>query len=157
MKGPTTATTISIVSHCPRCGHYSTTLGPDMVAHKQYALDEIRMALEGSDDYCMASERTRRYWRAQTRGMLDAVARKIRLYIDRILSLAEVESLLVGHLESLGDRWLRALLDLFHVNFNNLCRFVTVVRPIIAKGGGRTQALGGSAHAPAPGREAKPP
>jgi len=133
--GQAIGSTVSIVSHCPRCGHYSTTLDSDTIAHKHYSLTEIRKVLEGDVDYSLASERTRQYWRNWIRTVIATVVRKIQRYHKYLFSQGQVYRLLIEHLESLGDWWLRVLLDLFSVNNNNLCIFVTVTSSIIAQGG----------------------
>jgi hypothetical protein len=133
--GQTISSAVSIVSHCPRCGRYSTTLDSDTIAHKHYSLTEIQAVLEGKSDYSLASERTRSYWRRWIRSVITTVVQKIRCHCKHTLPQQHIYHALIEHLRSLKDRWLRALLDLFTVNKNNLCTFVSVTSSIIANGG----------------------
>ena len=155
--GQTIGSTVSIVSHCPRCGHYSTTLDSDTIAHKHYSLTEIRKVLEGDVDYSLASERTRHYWRDWIRTVIATVVRKIQRYYKYIFSQKQVRRRLMEYLESLGDWWLRVLLDLFSVNNNNLCIFVSVTSSIIAQGGEMPCPKPSRAAKGAQGQELEPP
>jgi len=136
--GQRTITTLSIVSHCPTCGRHSTTLASDMVAHKHYSLSEIQQVLEGKSDYSLASERTRCYWRAWIRSVIATVVKKVQHYCNSLFSKEHIYHALIEYLASLEEHWLRVLLDLFAIKYNNLCTFLLVVSPIITDGGKKT-------------------
>jgi hypothetical protein len=155
--GQTITTLVTIVSHCPQCGHYSTTLESDMVAHKHYSLTEIQAVLEGKSDYSLASERTRSYWRRWIRSVIATVVQKIQNYCKYTLSQEQIYYALIEHLKTLKDCWLRILLDLFAVNKNNLCTFILLVPSIIANGGKETHQYQKQDGKRAPQRELQPP
>ncbi len=155
--GQTTTTLVTIVSHCPQCGHYSTTLGSDMVAHKHYSLTEIQAVLEGKSDYSLASERTRSYWRRWIRSVITAVVKKIQQYCKYTFSQQQIYHALIEQLKTLEDHWLRVLLDLFAVNKNNLCTFILLTPCIIANGGKEAHQTQEQAGESAQQRELQPP
>ncbi len=155
--GQTITTTVSIVSHCPKCGHYSTTLASDMVAHKHYSLIEIQQVLEGKGDYSLACERTRSNWRRWIRSVITAVVQKIQHYCKYALSQQQIYRALIEHLKTLEVHWLRALLDLFAVNINNLCTFILLTSSIIANGGKESHRIQKQTGESAQQRELQPP
>ena len=63
-EGPAVETAIVAVCRCPEDGSYSTVYESDIVRNKQYCLCDIRSVLENKADYCLASPRTRSYWRS---------------------------------------------------------------------------------------------
>jgi len=135
-EGPTMSMTKIIVSRCPKDGHYSTTLSFDLVRNKQYNIDEIRLSLEReSENYCLASLRTKSYWRSWYKKVWESVVVKICKYLGNRISKATVSSSLQSFLKSRAKEWLRYVLDLFYVNFNNLCIFLDVVCPTIVPKG----------------------
>ena len=122
------------VSHCPKDGHYSTVLDADMILYKQYPIDEIRLVLEAKGDYCLASKRTRSYWRVWFRRIWKQLLHKIYLFLGRVISKDEIEQALIAFCKNLKDQWLRYTLDLFSVNFDKLCTFIVIVSPIMGSG-----------------------
>lgn len=119
------------VSHCPKDGHYSTVLDANMILYKQYPIDEIRLVLEAKGDYCLASKRTRSYWREWFRRIWKQLLHKLYLFLGRIISKDEIEQSLITFCKNLKDQWLRYALDLFSVNFDKLCTFIVIVSPIM--------------------------
>ena len=79
--------------------------------------------LDGRNDYSLASERTRAYWRSWFRGIFEAVVNGLSLIIGRGMSREDIAVSLSSFFKELGNHWLRYLLDLYSTDINNLCRF----------------------------------
>ena len=130
-EGPAVETTIVAVGRCPEDGSYSTVYGDDLVRNKQYCLGDIRSVLENKADYCLASPRTRSYWRSWLRKVWASVVEEIHRYIGRSLSEYEIACALTAFLKGCGESWLRYVLDLFYTQSNNLCIFLDLIGPTI--------------------------
>ena len=63
-EGPAVETSIVAVCRCPEDGSYSTVYESDIIRNKQY---------------CLASPRTRSYWRSWLRTMWASVVEKIHI------------------------------------------------------------------------------
>jgi len=134
-EGPAVETTIVAVGRCPEDGSYSTVYGADLVRNKQYSLGDIRSVLENKADYCLASPRTRAYWRSWLRKVWASVVEKIHRHIGRSLSECDVSGALAAFLKGCGESWLRYVLDLFCTQSNNLCIFLDLLGPMIGPRG----------------------
>jgi hypothetical protein len=138
-EGPAVETTIVAVGRCPEDGSYSTVYGDDIVKNKQYCLGDIQSVLENRADYCLASQRTRSYWRSWLRKVWASVVDKIHRHIGRSISECNVSRELSAFLKGFGGRWLRYLLDLFYTQSNNLCIFLDLIGPTIGPRGEHLQ------------------
>ncbi len=138
-EGPAVETSIVAVCRCPEDGSYSTVYESDIVRNKQYCLGDIQSVLENKADYCLASPRTRSYWRSWLRTMWASVVEKIHRYIGRSLSECDISCSLAAFLKGCGDQWLRYVLDLFYTQSNNLCILVELVGPTIGPRGEQLQ------------------
>lgn len=131
VDGPAEEATIVTVGRCSKEGRYKTIYPHDIVRNKHYSLYEIQSVLDGKNDYSLASERTRAYWRSWFRNMFESVVNSIWRAIDRIISKETIFYALQSFLEELADRWLRYVLDLFSTGINNLCMFFDLVTSTI--------------------------
>lgn len=138
-EGPVGETAIVAVGRCPEDGCYSTVYESDIVRNKQYCLGDIRSVLENKADYCLASPRTRSYWRSWLRKVWASVVGKIHRCIGRSLSEYEVACALAAFLKGCGESWLRYVLDLFYTQSNNLCIFLDLLGPTIGPRGENLQ------------------
>ena len=155
--GPAIETIMVSVGRCLEDGHYSTVFPDDIVKFKQYCISDIRSVLENKAAFSLACPRTIASWKSWHRGIWDAVAKNIQLYIGGILSGNDISVALYAFLKECGDDWLRYLLDIYYTEFNNLCMFFTTNSATI---GFRSENLcephvGEGAEAPDKGR--KPP
>ncbi len=118
-EGPTAQTRTLAVSHCPDHGHYSTVYDDDIIAFKHYGLYEIQGVLDGSDTSSLACRKTRYNWKRWHGRNWDSVVDKIWRHIHCRLSKARVSEALWAHCRTLGDGWLRYVLDLLCANFED--------------------------------------
>jgi hypothetical protein len=115
-EGPAVETAIVAVCRCPEDGSYSTVYESDIVRNKQYCLGDIRSVLENKADYCLASPRTRSYWRSWFCKVWASVVEKIHRHIGSNISECDISSALSAFLKGCGESWLRYVLDLFSPN-----------------------------------------
>jgi hypothetical protein len=135
--GPAAEGRTLAVSRCPEHGHYSTVYDDDIIAHKHYGLREIQGVLDGTDTTSLACRRSHYNWRKWHEGIWTAVVDRIQGHINKIFSKARVSEALWAYCRSLGDGWLRYVLDLFHANVEDLCTCILLVCPIMGLGGER--------------------
>jgi len=138
-EGPAVETAIVAVCRCPEDGSYSTVYESDIVRNKQYCLGDIRSVLENKADYCLASPRTRSYWRSWFCKVWAAVGGEIHRHIGSNISECDISSALLAFLKGCGESWLRYVLDLFYTQSNNLCIFLDLLGPTIGPRGENLQ------------------
>lgn len=110
-----------VVGCCPLEGRYKTVLPPELIRYKHYNYYEIQMILNGEEDYCLACERTKAYWRSWFKGVWKSVIRKISGAIHACVSNEDIERSLLAFLKTEAKEWLRYVLALFQSDVNNLC------------------------------------
>ena len=138
-NGPATEAASVVVGRCPTDGCYSTIYPDDLVRNKQYCLGDIRSVLENKADYCLASPRTRSYWRSWFCKVWASVVEKIHRHIGSNISECDISSALSAFLKGCGESWLRYVLDLFYTQSNNLCIFLDLLGPTIGPRGENLQ------------------
>lgn len=84
------------------------------------------MVLEGKDDYSLASERTKAYWKAWYKKLLDFVITKLFKAAKAQVPVKVIIAALKKMLKSLENQALYYVLQLYYSNINNLCTFFTL-------------------------------
>jgi len=148
-----------VIGQCPEDGRYSTVYGDEMVRGRHYCISDIRCALERKTDYSLASPRTKAYWRSWFCKARDLVIQKIVRHIDprHGISLDDVSKSLAFFLKSIGDGWLRYLLDLFYAECDILCTFFDLIAVSIRDMGGEVRERSGRRIIVSHAKARKPP
>lgn len=94
-----------------------------MIRYKHYRLEEIQAVLDGKEDYSLACERTKWYWRSWYKELLGTVVNSLWQATGGMISRQQITFELKSFLKELGNQWLRYVLDLFSTVIHNLCRF----------------------------------
>lgn len=157
--GLVTETMEVVIGRCPEDGRYSTVYGDEMVKGRHYCISDIRCALDRKSDYSLASPRTKAYWRSWIRKATDLVIQKIVCHIDprHGISPGDVSESLASFLKSIGDGWLRYLLDLFYAECDILCTFLDLIAVSIHDRGGEVRERSGRLVLVSHGRAGEPP
>ena len=120
-EGPTYCSVEVVVGRCPTEGLYRTVLPKELVRNKHYSSHEIQMVLEGGEDYCLACERTKAYWRFWFKGVWKAVINKLHKVLRNRISKETIERSLFTFLKTEVEEWLHYVLTLFYSDADNLC------------------------------------
>jgi len=121
--GPIATTIDVVVGRCPKEGQYRTNLSLNLVKHKHYSYEEIQMVLEGKEDYSLACERTKAYWRHWYKNIWNAVIAKIIKITNNQISVKIITTALQKMLKGMKSQALRYVLELYNSDVNNLCTF----------------------------------
>ena len=130
-EGPAEETTRVTVARCSTEGRYKTIYPREFIRNKHYSLHEIQSVLDGRNEYSLASERTKVYWRSWYSNMCEFVVNSIWQVNDRIIAKEAILTALHSFLQGLGDKGLRYVLNLFSTGINNLCMFFDLLDVII--------------------------
>ena len=116
-----------VVGRCPKEGRYRTVLPSALVKNKHYSSHEIQMVLEGGEDYSLASERIKAYWRFWFKGVWKTVINKLHKVLRNRISNEHIERSLFVFLKTEAKEWLNYVLTLFYSDANSLCSLLELI------------------------------
>jgi len=134
-EGPTYSSVEVVVGRCPKEGRYRTALPSELVKNKHYSNHEIQMVLEGGEDYCLACERIKAYWRFWFKGVWKTVINKLHKVLRNRISKETIERSLFTFLKTEIKEWLNYVLTLFYSDADNLCTLFDLTTTTIPQRG----------------------